>query len=484
MARHPCAVGGVGGVQRVDGLEAPLTGRDAEMRTSASCSTRRSTVGCRGWSWSPARPGSARPGSAGSSASTSTAWPARPAGTAAAACRTARARRSGRSPRSCGSDSASPRTTCPRRPPQAGGGGRHAGWPTRPSAATSASGSAGCSAFPSGDDPGGALSQDELFAGWRIFFERMAAAEPVVAAWSRTPSTPTPGCSTSSTISSTGRVTSRSTSSCFARPELERRRPGFGTGRNRVAADARPARRHVDGRARRGARPGPARRRLRRDRRPGAGHPAVRRRDGARADRPGRRPARRRRLPAGRRHRGARRPDSLHGLLAARLDALPPRRRRLVADAAVLGTTFPQEALVARVRRSTRTRWPTGLAELLRREVLTVVGGPALARARQLRVRPGAAAPGRLRHAVPPRPQSTTPRRRRPPPRRPSRTTARRSPTSSPGTTSTRSPPCRTMRTPTRSEPPRRTSWCAPPSGPSAPASPRARRSATPRRRT
>ena len=34
-------------------------------------------------------------------------------------------------------------------------------------------------------------------------------------------------------------------------------------------------------------------------------------------------------------------PDSLHALLAARLDALDPEVRRLVADAAVLGTTLP-----------------------------------------------------------------------------------------------------------------------------------------------
>jgi predicted ATPase len=40
-------------------------------------------------------------------------------------------------------------------------------------------------------------------------------------------------------------------------------------------------------------------------------------------------------------------PDSLHALLAARLDALDPGVRRLVADAAVLGTTFPGEALIA-----------------------------------------------------------------------------------------------------------------------------------------
>ncbi len=40
-------------------------------------------------------------------------------------------------------------------------------------------------------------------------------------------------------------------------------------------------------------------------------------------------------------------PDSLHALLAARLDALDPDLRTLVADAAVLGTSFPTEALAA-----------------------------------------------------------------------------------------------------------------------------------------
>jgi len=40
-------------------------------------------------------------------------------------------------------------------------------------------------------------------------------------------------------------------------------------------------------------------------------------------------------------------PGSLHGLLAARLDALDRGVRRLMADAAVLGTTFSAEALIA-----------------------------------------------------------------------------------------------------------------------------------------
>ena len=56
-------------------------------------------------------------------------------------------------------------------------------------------------------------------------------------------------------------------------------------------------------------------------------------------------------------------PDSLHALLAARLDALDREVRRLVADAAVLGSTFPAEALIAvsgpgRAGGAGR-RWPT-----------------------------------------------------------------------------------------------------------------------------
>jgi predicted ATPase len=68
-------------------------------------------------------------------------------------------------------------------------------------------------------------------------------------------------------------------------------------------------------------------------------------------------------------------PDSLHALLAARLDALDPDVRRLVADAAVLGTTFPAEALVA-VSGLDEQAVRVGLEELLRREVLSVSADP------------------------------------------------------------------------------------------------------------
>ena len=68
-------------------------------------------------------------------------------------------------------------------------------------------------------------------------------------------------------------------------------------------------------------------------------------------------------------------PDSLHALLAARLDALDPDVRRLVTDAAVLGTTFPAEALIA-VSGRDEPEVRAALAELVRREVLSVSADP------------------------------------------------------------------------------------------------------------
>jgi len=68
-------------------------------------------------------------------------------------------------------------------------------------------------------------------------------------------------------------------------------------------------------------------------------------------------------------------PATLHSLLAARLDALDPDERRLVADAAVLGGTFPAEALIA-VSDLPEPQVHPILAELVRREVLGVRADP------------------------------------------------------------------------------------------------------------
>ena len=110
-------------------------------------------------------------------------------------------------------------------------------------------------------------------------------------------------------------------------------------------------------------------------------------------------------------------PGSLHALLAARLDALDPAARRLVADAAVLGATFPVEALIA-VSGQDGDAVRAALAELVRREVLSRLGRPAVPGTGQILLRSAHAAPGGLRDPVPAGPQGPPPGRGRPPARR------------------------------------------------------------------
>ncbi len=68
-------------------------------------------------------------------------------------------------------------------------------------------------------------------------------------------------------------------------------------------------------------------------------------------------------------------PDSLHGLLAARLDALSPQLRALVADAAVLGTSFPADALIG-VSGRPADEVATALEELVRRDIVAISNDP------------------------------------------------------------------------------------------------------------
>ena len=223
-------------------------------------------------------------------------------------------------------------------------------------------------------DTGGALSREELFAGWRLFFERLAAELPVVLLVE------------DAQYADTGLLDFLDYLVdwvrdlpvyvlVFARPELGQTRPGFGTGRNRTALtldplDAASMDALVDALV--------------------PGMPtAVRAKITAQAqgiplfavetvrslvDRDIVQPV-----------EGVYRlvgqvgqlqvPESLHALLAARLDALDPGVRRLVADAAVLGTTFPAEALTA-VSGQDETAVRAALAELVRREVFTVSADP------------------------------------------------------------------------------------------------------------
>jgi class 3 adenylate cyclase/tetratricopeptide (TPR) repeat protein len=227
---------------------------------------------------------------------------------------------------------------------------------------------------PYAGEPTTAVPREELFAGWRLFFERLASVEPVVLLvedaqyadrglldfldhlidWSRD-------------LPIFVLV--------FARPELEQVRPGFGMGRNRTVLTLDPldeASMDALVEALVPGMPSTARQAITRQ---AQGVPlfaveTVRSlidRDVVQAI------------------GGAYRlvgevgelavPDSLHALFAGRLDALDPEVRTLVADAAVLGSAFPVEALVAASGRDPESV-RAALAELLRREVLAVSADP------------------------------------------------------------------------------------------------------------
>ena len=227
---------------------------------------------------------------------------------------------------------------------------------------------------PFAGDPGGTLAKEELFAGWRIFFERLAATNPVILLVEDVQHADTGLLDFLDHLVDWARDLPIFVLG-FTRPELESVRPGFGTGRNRGLLTLDP----LDEASMRPlvealvpGMPGDARDAIVSQ---AQGIPlfaveTVR----ALIDRDIVQPI-----------DGVYRlvgnvgdldvPDSLHALLAARLDALDPDVRRLVADAAVLGTSFPEEAL-AGVSGLDPVTVQTMLAELLRREVLTVSADP------------------------------------------------------------------------------------------------------------
>ena len=223
-------------------------------------------------------------------------------------------------------------------------------------------------------DGGGPLSREELFAGWRVFFERLAAAHPVVLVVEDAQYADAGLLDFLDHLVDWVRELPVFVL-VLARPELGQARPGFGAGRNRSTLTLDPldagsmealvdalvpgmpaaARAKVTGQAQ--------------------GIPlfaveTIR----SLVDRDIVQPV-----------EGVYRltgdvgqlqvPDSLHALLAARLDALDPGVRRLVADAAVLGGTFPAEALIA-VSGQDEAVVRAALAELVRREVLAVSADP------------------------------------------------------------------------------------------------------------
>jgi class 3 adenylate cyclase/predicted ATPase len=223
-------------------------------------------------------------------------------------------------------------------------------------------------------DSSGVLGREELFAGWRLFFERLAADGPVVLLIEDAQYADTGLLDFLDHLIDWARDLPVFML-VFARPELGQARPGFGAGRNRTALTLDPLdpasmATLVDALV-----PGM----------PAAARAAVTAQaqgiplfavETVRSliDRDIVQPIEGvYRLVANVGELAV--PDSLHALLAARLDALDLPVRQLVADAAVLGTTFPAQALIA-VSGQDEAIVRTALTELVRRGVLTVSADP------------------------------------------------------------------------------------------------------------
>jgi class 3 adenylate cyclase len=106
-------------------------------------------------------------------------------------------------------------------------------------------------------------------------------------------------------------------------------------------------------------------------------------------------------------------PETLHALIAARLDGLSEEERRVVQDGAVLGKTFTREALAAFEGQPEEALEPL-LAGLVRKGGALAASRSALARARPVRLPPRTRPPGRLRDALEARAEGPPPRRGRP----------------------------------------------------------------------
>jgi class 3 adenylate cyclase/predicted ATPase len=225
-----------------------------------------------------------------------------------------------------------------------------------------------------GGEGAAALGQEELFAGWRLFLERLAAVQPVVLLIEDAQHADSALLDFLDHLIDWVRELPVYVL-VFARPELSQSRPGFGSGRNRSMLtldplDAVSMDKLVDALV-----PGmpPATRLAITSQAQGIPLFAV---ETVRSliDQDIVQPV-----------EGVYRltgdigeltvPSSLRALLAARLDALAPGMRRLVADAAVLGSSFPAEALTA-VSGQDESAVRAALAELLRREVLIVSADP------------------------------------------------------------------------------------------------------------
>ena len=225
--------------------------------------------------------------------------------------------------------------------------------------------------------PGGSETppgREELFAGWRLFFERLAATGPVVLLFEDAQHADAALLDFLDHLVDWAR-TSPIFVVIFGRTELLEQRPGWGVGRNRTlltldVLDDRSLDDLVEALV-----PGMPSDAVAAIARQSQGNPlfaietirSLIDRDVV--------------VPRDGRYTlvgdvgSLKVPDSLHGLLAARLDAFDPKVRALVADAAVLGTTFPAEALIA-VSGQPASDVNSALDELVRREVLEISADP------------------------------------------------------------------------------------------------------------
>ena len=219
------------------------------------------------------------------------------------------------------------------------------------------------------------LGREELFAGWRLFFERLAEATPVVMVVEDLHHADAGLLDFLEHLLDWARDVPVFVLT-LARPELEARRPGWGTGRrNSTALTLDPLDDAAMNQLLEGLVPGmpEAAKSAIADRAEGIPLYAV---ETVRMliDRDVVQPV-----------DGVYRlihdvgeltvPATLQSLLAARLDSLDANARALVADAAVLGGSFPVDALVA-VSGRPELEVRQLLAELVRREVLGVRADP------------------------------------------------------------------------------------------------------------
>ncbi len=214
------------------------------------------------------------------------------------------------------------------------------------------------------------FDREELFAAWRRFFERISERTPVILVfedlqWADT-----------GLIDFVEHMATWSKSHPIfilglARPELLDQRPAWGAGVGSFTA------------IRLERLPDAAMRQLLAERAPGLGHDLlqpilehaggvplyaveVARMLGDRGDGGAARQSRSQAMVA-----QVQVPDSLHGLIAARIDSLPADERRLLLAASVLGPRFRLDALVA-VAGGDAVRTRERVEALLRRELLTV----------------------------------------------------------------------------------------------------------------